>query len=305
MISPLIIDPEFESKIPPLTDDEFQQLEENILADSGVINPLIIWNGILIDGHNRYRIIQKHPDLVYHTYTMTFSDRYEAIAWICKNQLGRRNLTVEQKRYLIGKQYEAEKMRPGSNNQYVQAKSEDDHRDHLHSGLVSERIAQEHNIGAATVRRAERYAANVDLADEALPGIKQEILLGQVKVTDKELSELFNASPEERTVIAEQLRRPKEERRKPSSKDPVIASIEEISNGMLSSQGDGGPEAMMYELRDAFEALAFRWDLCFEQYEKHIPDESCQKGLDDLFFEAAEYIAKKRKEVIIPTEEEK
>ena len=52
MISPLIIDPEFESKIPPLTDEEFQQLEENILADSGVINPLIIWNGILIDGHN-------------------------------------------------------------------------------------------------------------------------------------------------------------------------------------------------------------------------------------------------------------
>ncbi len=45
MNSPLIIDPEFESKIPPLTDDEFQQLEENILADSGVINPLIIWNG--------------------------------------------------------------------------------------------------------------------------------------------------------------------------------------------------------------------------------------------------------------------
>jgi len=305
MNSPLIIDPEFESKIPPLTDDEFQQLEENILADSGVINPLIIWNGILIDGHNRYRIIQKHPDLVYHTYTMTFIDRYEAIAWICKNQLGRRNLTVEQKRYLIGKQYEAEKMRPGSNNQYVQAKSEDDHGDHLHSGLVSERIAQEHSIGAATVRRAERYAANVDLADEALPGIKQEILLGQVRVTDKELSELSSASPEERTAIAEQLRRPKEERRKPSSKDPVIASIEEISNGMLSSQGDGGPEAMMYELRDAFEALAFRWDFCFEQYEKHIPDESCQKGLDDLFFEATVYITQKRKEVIIPTEEGK
>ena len=305
MISPLIIDPEFESIISPLTDEEFQQLEENILADSGVINPLIIWNGILIDGHNRYHIIQKHPNLVYHTYTMTFSDRYEAIAWICKNQLGRRNLTVEQKRYLIGKQYEAEKMSPGSNNQYVQAKSEDDYGDHLHSGLVSERIAQEHNIGAATVRRTERYAANVDLADEALPGIKQEILLGQVKVTDKELSELFNASPKERTVIAELLRRLKEERCKPSSKDPVIASIEEISNRMLSSQGNGGPEAMMYELRDALDSLMFRWNFCLESDQEYIPHDSCQRDLDELINEAINYFFQKRKEVIIPTDEGK
>ena len=53
----LRIDPEFEGKIPPLTAEEFRQLEENILADGLVINPLIIWNGVIVDGHNRFHII--------------------------------------------------------------------------------------------------------------------------------------------------------------------------------------------------------------------------------------------------------
>lgn len=101
----LRIDPEFEGKIPPLTAEEFQQLENNILADGVVINPIIVWDGVIVDGHNRYRIVSKHPEIQFSTCEKTFADRYEAIAWICKNQLGRRNLTKEQKKYLIGKQY--------------------------------------------------------------------------------------------------------------------------------------------------------------------------------------------------------
>ena len=43
----LRIDPEFEGKIPPLTAEEFQQLENNILADGVVINPIIVWDGVI------------------------------------------------------------------------------------------------------------------------------------------------------------------------------------------------------------------------------------------------------------------
>ena len=105
----LKIDPEFAGKIPPLTDEEYRQLEENILADGRVINPLIVWNGVIVDGHNRYRIVQAHPEVPYDTFEKDFPDRFAVIAWICRNQLGRRNLTPEQRKYLIGKQYEAEK----------------------------------------------------------------------------------------------------------------------------------------------------------------------------------------------------
>ena len=105
----LKIDPEFQSQIPPLTDDEFKQLEENILKEGKLISPLIVWGNTLVDGHNRYAILQKHPEIYFSTMPLRFENREEAVAWICRNQLGRRNLSPEQKRYLLGKQYEAEK----------------------------------------------------------------------------------------------------------------------------------------------------------------------------------------------------
>ena len=86
----LIIDNEFRDLIPPLSDDEFKQLEENILRD-GIRDPLTVWNGILIDGHNRYEIAQKHG-LTFKTTELHFADRNEAKIWIIKNQIGRRNL---------------------------------------------------------------------------------------------------------------------------------------------------------------------------------------------------------------------
>jgi len=55
-LNDLRIDPEFEEKIPPLTEDEFLLLEQNIVVDGEVLDPLIIWNNTILDGHNRYRI---------------------------------------------------------------------------------------------------------------------------------------------------------------------------------------------------------------------------------------------------------
>ena len=106
-------DPEFQSKIPPLTFEELNQLEANILRDGRILNPIIVWEGLIVDGHNRYTIAMKHPEIPFTIHEKEFASRYEAIIWICKNQLGRRNLTPEQKKYLIGKQYEAEKMKLG------------------------------------------------------------------------------------------------------------------------------------------------------------------------------------------------
>ena len=49
----LKIDSEFQSQIPPLTDDEFKQLEENILKEGKLISPLIVWNNTLVDGKDQ------------------------------------------------------------------------------------------------------------------------------------------------------------------------------------------------------------------------------------------------------------
>lgn len=86
----LIIDNEFKNLIPLLDEKERLQLEENVLRD-GIQDPLKTWNGIIVDGHNRYALAQKHG-LTFETIEMDFADRSEAKIWILKNQLGRRNL---------------------------------------------------------------------------------------------------------------------------------------------------------------------------------------------------------------------
>ena len=98
-------------------------LKKNILKEGKLLSPLSVWNNILVDGHNRYAILQKHPEIYFSTMPLPFESREEVLAWICKNQLGRRNLTPEQKKFLIGKQYSVEHRKPGGNgnNQHTAA----------------------------------------------------------------------------------------------------------------------------------------------------------------------------------------
>ena len=196
----LKIDPEFQSQIPPLTDDEFKQLEENILKEGKLLSPLIVWNNTLVDGHNRYAILQKHSGIYFSTMPLPFESREEVLAWICKNQLGRRNLSPEQKRYLLGKQYEAEKKAAKifRGNQYTLAKkSGGAHDDNHHSGKKTcDRIAEENGVSRASVLRASHYTRGIDIADNLSPGIKQKVFSGEVKFTNEEMSKLVQASVE-------------------------------------------------------------------------------------------------------------
>ena len=75
-----------------MSSDEFRQLEENILAD-GIRDPLVVWNDILVDGHNRYAIATKYG-LPFETVKKDFADENEAVRWIILNQFGRRNLSA-------------------------------------------------------------------------------------------------------------------------------------------------------------------------------------------------------------------
>ena len=88
----ITIDPEFKALIPPLAADELRQLEENILRD-GCRDPLVVWNGILIDGHNRHEICTRHG-LPFETTAMVFESRAHARIWMRNNQAGRRNLST-------------------------------------------------------------------------------------------------------------------------------------------------------------------------------------------------------------------
>ena len=103
----LRIDPEFKNLIRPLRREEYRQLELNLVRE-GCREDIVVWNNTIVDGHNRYEICNK-LHIPYGVYEREFPNRDAVIAWICSNQLGRRNITEETRKYLIGRQYEAEK----------------------------------------------------------------------------------------------------------------------------------------------------------------------------------------------------
>ena len=89
---------EFKNLIPALTKEEYKQLENNCIAE-GIREKILIWNGFIIDGHNRYEISLKW-DLEIQTETKHFQDEEAVKEWMILNQFGRRNLSNYQRSVL-------------------------------------------------------------------------------------------------------------------------------------------------------------------------------------------------------------
>ena len=81
---------DFRALIPPLSADEREELEQSILTH-GCRDPLLIWNGYIVDGHNRYEICSGNG-IEFKTLDIEFEDDNEAKIWMIRNQFGRRNL---------------------------------------------------------------------------------------------------------------------------------------------------------------------------------------------------------------------
>ena len=113
-IDDLIIDKEFEELLPVLTPEEFDRLEQSILKD-GMLDPIKVWEepgtgrNIIIDGHNRYRILKKNNISLnyWENYKFMYADelptRDDVKRWMLEQQLGRRNLSEAEKYEIVQK----------------------------------------------------------------------------------------------------------------------------------------------------------------------------------------------------------
>jgi ParB family chromosome partitioning protein len=169
----MIIKDEFKKLIPPLAIEEFNQLEKNIIAD-GCRDPLLTWNGILIDGHNRYEICTKHG-LKFIVVEKDFVDSSAAKLWMIDNQNGRRNLT------------------DGWKYQLSQAKKE------ILLGVGKESMSEggkglsivdkpSHNTQKTIANDLGWSTGKVAMADkvwkEATPEVKEQVLSGDVSINE-------------------------------------------------------------------------------------------------------------------------
>lgn len=210
----LQINEKFKALIRPLSKDEYLQLEWNIQSD-GCRDPIVVWNGVIIDGHNRYGICHKHQ-IPFAITNITFENEDEATAWICSNQLGRRNISEETRRYLIGKKYEAEKIitfrkNEKGLNQYTNGEraipahddgtGEDEammrRRDNSASHRTAERLGEEFHLSHATVEKYGAYSKAIDTLTKKDPALVPHILSGEYRISQENIIDLSKKKPYE------------------------------------------------------------------------------------------------------------
>lgn len=171
----LEIKEEFKKLIPPLTSEEFNQLEQNCLAE-GIREAILTWNGFIIDGHNRYEIAQRW-NLDFQTKSKHFKDEEEVKEWMILNQFGRRNLSNYQRSVLAlqleevfrEKAKEKQKLSEGKGIQ----KSEDLKKPEV---VTIKEVAKVANVSHDTI-------AKVKVIEEKAPEeVKAQLRTGEVSI---------------------------------------------------------------------------------------------------------------------------
>lgn len=197
----LAVDPEFRDLIPPLNEEELKLLEESLVAD-GCESPLTVWNGVIIDGHNRYAICRKHG-IPFSIQEKNFSSRDDAMLWMLRNQLGRRNLNSYQRVELVlkfeplVKSAAEQRMLAGKAANPVptlaQGQTKGKTRDHLSEAA---------GVSHGTFAKAKKL---VQSADEET---KRELRAGKVTV-NRAYTELLEKEHEGETKICERCKQEK------------------------------------------------------------------------------------------------
>lgn len=198
MTPDIYIDDEFKALIPPLAPDEHAQLEANILAE-GCRDALVCWDDVLLDGHNRHEICQKHGipfQAVQATNVKSYDD---AILWIVSNQLGRRNITdfVRGELALRAKpiiearakeRQEASQSKPGEAIGYVRQKSD------APMGRTDTVLATQAGVSRDTIRKIEK------ITETAAPEVLASVRSGEISINAA--AQVATLPPAQQSAIA-------------------------------------------------------------------------------------------------------
>lgn len=178
----LAIDEGFKALLPRQSAEERATLEADILAN-GCRDPLVTWRGILIDGHNRHEICTKHG-LTFQTIEMDLPDRDAVEDWMDANQLGRRNLTPDAFKMVLGRRYNRAKKKrgapAGNQNRAIQM----DQIDPIEN--TAAKLAKEHAVSEPTVKRAAKFYEEVQRTPELKKAVEEGRPVLQVKRELKE-----------------------------------------------------------------------------------------------------------------------
>ena len=246
----IIIDEELKSLLPALDSATYALLEENILQ-YGCRDPLILWNGVLIDGFNRYEICKKH-DIAFDTTDMEFASRDRVLIWIIATQISRRNMNPFQLAYYRGLHYQAEKRLWGDIDRLAQDPPSG-HSDHM-GETTATRLARQYNVSPKTIRRNAQLAETITAIGRSSPDAKRDILAAKTPISMKKLRELSSGTEEEVASVAAKIEEGTYEKSKPDPDEapPLEKEFKKASDSFYREVANYTKSGDAETLRTAF-----------------------------------------------------
>ncbi|MCM1044345.1 MAG: hypothetical protein NC417_02435 [Candidatus Gastranaerophilales bacterium] len=203
----LKIDPEFRRLVFPYSQEECEVLEQQILQ-SGCCQPIVVWYGYIIQGFEQYNICMAHG-IGFKMKNISFRVREEVISLVCQNELSVRYLPENQRRYLIGKRYNADII-VGAHNAAGTDRFKERARRDLPKGRkfyessaaqTKERIAEEYHLNQYSVTRYSIYAQAIDYIAYIQPETVNQILAGKVKISMEDVMVCYGKTEGEVTKL--------------------------------------------------------------------------------------------------------
>lgn len=178
------IDPELNDVLPELSDADYKALEQSLLMDGFKGAPIMVWGDIIVDGHNRYEICNKH-NIPYEVKSVEFESKEEAIIWMIRQQLGRRSLTPLQ-RIQIAEKYKPFYKKKAKKNMSLGGKSYSPKK-----GLENFTTLPEKNQGSENSTKVEKKIdVRAELAKDA--DVSTNTYSKGVKILESGNEELIN-----------------------------------------------------------------------------------------------------------------
>ncbi len=194
-------DPALKRLVAPLDLVEFSDMEEDI-RNRGGEKGVKVWGRTILVDYEYYEYCHRES-IPFCLVSISLDSYQEAVAWICKNQLLRKSLTEEMRKYLIGKRSLAERtiglvqMRKLGENAAGQ-----EHpvmklaRHNVSRTHVRERIGAEYFLSYMTVRKYESYTLALDMVRTHSPEFVDEHLAGRLQLSFEKVYKLASLPPD-------------------------------------------------------------------------------------------------------------
>ena len=236
----IVILEELKAYIEPLTPDEHDALERSLLAE-GCRDALVLWGDILVDGHNRYGLCQKHGLPFQTVQNPRFASMEDVHLWMIDQHLGRRSLSDFQRGVLALRKREivaqrrsramAEKLSPAEPLPVDEAHEDTAQASALAAVLQPKPLQSREDIARAARLSASQVGMIEKIQKQAAPEVVAAVRAGDISLNaaavvatlpEGEQRAAALAGKDGLRQVAKQVR---ESRRKPKEDGTVSAGV--------------------------------------------------------------------------------